>query len=242
MTDQLRVRGATRVFGPDAGLFGLDLTVASGQIHALVGLNGAGKTTLMRAALGMLGLSKGSVHIGGHPLDQFPAPAWRRVGHLVEHPFAYPELDTRTNLVLAARLHSIEPDAVTDTVDAAVAELDLDRYAAVTARRLSQGNRQRLGLAVALQHHPALVVLDEPTNALDPAGVILLREILLRRATAGAAILVSSHHLDEVARIADQVSVINYGRVVGTLEPGTTDLERAFFEMVHAHDEERQRR
>lgn len=242
MTERLCVRGATRVFGPDAGLFGLDLAVAPGQIHALVGLNGAGKSTLMRAVLGMLRLTDGQVDIENMPVSRMPAAAWRRVGHVVEHPFAYPELDTRSNLVLAARLHGVEPDAVQGTAEAAVSELGLDRYGAVLARRLSQGNRQRLGLAAALQHHPTLIVLDEPSNALDPAGVILLREILLRRAAAGAAVLVSSHHLDEVARIADRTWVLNVGRIIGTLEPGTPDLERAFFEMVHADDEERETR
>lgn len=242
MTDRLHLHGATRVFGPDAGLFGLDLTVTAGQVHALVGLNGAGKTTLMRAILGMLRMPRGSIHIDGVPLAEMPAQAWSRVGHLVEHPFAYPELDARTNLSLAARLHGVAPRAVPDVVASALTELSLRRYAAVTARRLSQGNRQRLGIAAALQHHPALIVLDEPTNALDPAGVVLLREALVRRAAAGAGVLVSSHHLDEVARIAHRISVLNYGRVVGTLTAGTPDLERAFFDMAHADDEERRLR
>lgn len=242
MRDPLCVRGATRIFGPGAGLFGLDLTVAAGRVHALVGLNGAGKTTLMRAVLGMLRLSQGSVHIEGTALDRLPAAGWRRVGHLVEHPFAYPELDTRTNLALAARLHGVRARAVPDVVAAAITEWGLAPYAAIAARRLSQGNRQRLGLAAVLQHHPTVVVLDEPTNALDPAGVILLRETVVRRAAAGAGVLVSSHHLDEVARIADHISVLNHGRVVGTLDARTLDLERAFFEMVHADDEMRRRR
>ncbi|SFA93232.1 ABC-2 type transport system ATP-binding protein [Amycolatopsis marina] len=240
MTERLSVRGATRVFGPDAGLFGLDLTVAAGEVHALVGLNGAGKTTLMRAILGMLRLTDGgSVHIDGVPLHRVSPGVWRRVGHLVDHPFAYPELDTRTNLTLAARLNGVGAASAPGTADAAIAELDLGRYAAVRARRLSQGNRQRLGLAAALQHHPAVIVLDEPTNALDPAGVILLRETLLRRVGDGAGVLVSSHHLDEVARIAHRVSVLNHGRIVGVLDPDTPDLERAFFDSVHADDEQR---
>ena len=101
------------------------------------------------------------------------------------------------------------------------------------ARRLSLGNRQRLGLAGALQHQPDLIILDEPTNALDPSAVIRLREALLRRAGAGAGILVSSHHLDEVARIATRISVIAEGRMVGTLDPDRIDIERAFFALVH---------
>jgi ABC-2 type transport system ATP-binding protein len=107
----------------------------------------------------------------------------------------------------------------------------------VRARRLSLGNRQRLGLAAALQHHPDAIVLDEPTNGLDPAGVILLREALVRRAAAGAGVLVSSHHLDEVARIAQRITVINSGRVIGTLDPHGIDIERSFFKLVHTDDQ-----
>ena len=102
---------------------------------------------------------------------------------------------------------------------------------------LSSGNAQRVGLAAALQHHPTAIVLDEPTNALDPAGVIVLRETLRARAAAGAGILVSSHHLDEVARIADRIVVVNSGRLIGELDPAAPHLERIFFDMVLADDQ-----
>jgi ABC-2 type transport system ATP-binding protein len=121
----------------------------------------------------------------------------------------------------------------------ALAELGLESLATRRARALSLGNRQRLGLAAVLLHGPRLIVLDEPTNALDPRGVILLRESLLRRAAEGSGVLVSSHHLDEVARIADRISVLNAGRLIGTLAPGRADLERAFFDAVYADDEKR---
>ena len=111
--------------------------------------------------------------------------------------------------------------------------LETSTPAPAAARRMSLGNKQRLGLAAALQHDPDLIVLDEPTNALDPSGVILLREALLRRAAAGAGVLVSSHHLDEVARIATRISVIADGRMIGTLDPDGVDIERAFFALVH---------
>lgn len=213
--------------------------MAPGEVHALIGLNGAGKTTLMRAMLGMLHLTSGSVHIGGVPLNNMAQKAWKDVGHLIERPFAYPELDVRTNLKLAAQLNLVEPACIPKTVDAAIAELGLSTYAEVPARKLSLGNKQRLGLAAALQHHPKLIILDEPTSALDPAGVIMLREVLLHRIDDGVGVLVSSHHLDEVARIANRISVINYGRYIGSLEPDAPDLERAFFDLVLADDEQR---
>jgi ABC-type multidrug transport system, ATPase component len=237
-TVRIQARGLTRDFGGGAGVYGIDLEVAAGEIHALVGLNGAGKTTLMRLLLGMLRPDAGTVLLNGRP----PEPgAWSRVGHLVETPFAYGELDGRTNLMLAARLHGVPVPEAARMVHSVLTELNLARYARVRARRLSLGNRQRLGLAAALQHHPEIIVLDEPTNALDPAGVILLREALVRRAAAGAGVLVSSHHLDEVARVAHRITVINGGRVIGSLDPHGIDIERSFFALVHADDERRAR-
>ncbi|GAA1518907.1 ABC-2 type transport system ATP-binding protein [Agromyces terreus] len=237
----LEARAIAREFPGGAGVRGIDLTVAAGEIHAVVGLNGAGKTTLMRLLLGMLRPQAGTVRLDGVEIADAAPQAWAGVGHLVEHPLAYPELDVRSNLLVSARLHGIPRERAEALVARALAEFDLERYARVRASRLSLGNRQRVGLAGALQHDPGLIVLDEPTNALDPAGVILLREALLRRAGAGAGVLVSSHHLDEVARIADRVTVVNAGRVIGNLDPAGVDLERAFFALVHADDVERPR-
>lgn len=191
----------------------------------------------MRLLLGMLKPDAGRIEIGGVDIRTLPLPAWAGVGHLVDSPLAYAELTCRANLWLAARLHAVPRADVPRIVASGIDDLNLRSYASVRAGRLSLGNRQRVGLASALQHHPDLIILDEPTSALDPSGVILLREMLLERAAAGAGVLVSSHHLDEVARIADHVSVINDGRVIGSLDPHGTDIEHAFFELVHADDE-----
>src|SRR5699024_618013 len=163
----------------------------------------------MRAMLGMLHLTSGSVHIGGVPLNNMAQKAWKDVGHLIERPFAYPELDVRTNLKLAAQLNLVEPACIPKTVDAAIAELGISTDAEFPERKLSRCNQQRLGLTAALQHLSKLINLDEPTSALDPAGVIMLREVLLHRIDDGVGVLVSIHHLDEVARIANRISVIN---------------------------------
>ncbi|WP_350275655.1 ABC transporter ATP-binding protein [Kribbella sp. HUAS MG21] len=233
----LDARGLVRGFDDGTGVRGVDLQIAPGEIHALVGLNGAGKTTLMRLLLGILKPTSGAVTIHGRSLDRTD---WSTAGHLIDHPLAYRELTCRQNLVLGARLHGVPPARIPGIVDAAVAELQLTQYADRRAGKLSLGNKQRLGLASALQHHPRLIVLDEPTNALDPAGVILLREALLRRAAAGAALLVSSHHLDEVARIGDRISVMNAGRIIGALDPHGVDIERSFFELVHSDQDNKE--
>jgi ABC-2 type transport system ATP-binding protein len=230
----LSAHRATRTFRNGSGVFGVDLQLQPGQVLALVGLNGAGKSTLMRMLLGMLHPDSGEVKLAGYPVARAPASAWAAVGHLVEYPLAYPELSVRRNLQLSARMRRVSH------VDAAVGrimiEFALEPYRERRSRALSLGNRQRLGLAAALQHDPQVIVLDEPTNTLDPAGVIRLRESLLRRAGDGAAVLVSSHHLDEVARIADRILVINAGRLIGELDPGTPEIERAFFDTVRIDD------
>lgn len=225
----------TRRFRSGAGVAGLSFQVAAGEIVALIGLNGAGKTTLMRLAMGMLRPQQGVVRLFGQPLDALPSRAWGRVGALIEVPLAYPELTARENLRVACLLHGCDPGTVEDAVD----EWGLGSVAERRFRRLSLGNRQRVGLAAALHHDPALIVLDEPSNALDPASVILLREQVTRRARAGAAVLVSSHHLDEVARIADRVLLVNAGRLIGQLDTTGQDLERAFFERIRVDDEQR---
>ncbi|HZA32345.1 MAG TPA: ABC transporter ATP-binding protein [Propionibacteriaceae bacterium] len=232
--ERLSVQAVSRNFGEIVGVRHIDLSVSPGEIHALVGLNGAGKSTLLRLILGMLRPDAGKITISSQPIDTAPPAIWAQVGQLVEYPLAYQELTVRENLRLSARLHAVPRRAVETVVDDAVREFGLGSYAGTRSRNLSLGNRQRLGLASALQHEPQLIILDEPTNALDPRAVITLREALLNRAAAGAGVLVSSHHLDEVARIADRISVINEGRLIGSLDPSGIDIERAFFSLVYA--------
>lgn len=235
----LRADRLTRRFRGGAGVDGVDLAVASGEIVALIGLNGAGKTTLLRLLLGMLRPDSGRALLHGVPLPEVGASGWARLGHFVDGAPGYPELTARGNLIAAARLRGVlDPGA---TASAALRAFALEPWADRRLRTLSLGNRQRVGLAAALQHRPSVVVLDEPGNALDPRGVILLRDQLTRLAGAGAAVLVSSHHLDEVARIADRIVVMNRGRVIGQLPPRGAELERAFFEAVRADDEATER-
>lgn len=239
MTPILELTALHKGYGTERALDGLSLDLRAGEIHAIVGLNGAGKTTLMRASVGMLRPDAGEVRVFGSDPDAAGGETWARVGQMIETPLAYRELTARENLVSAARLHGLEPGAAREAAATWLDRLDLGHWAERRSGALSLGNRQRLGLACVLAHGPELVILDEPTIALDPNGVVLVRDALVASAAAGAGVLVSSHHLDEVARIAHRISVIHAGRVVGTLTPGGVDLEHRFFEMVHAYDAER---
>lgn len=237
----LAARDVEKRFRDEIALRGLGIELRAGSIHALVGLNGAGKTTFMRTMLGMIRADAGDVSIHGDtgaiPVEKIPPAGWRAVGHLVESPFSYPELTVAETIVAAARLRGMSRTDAHAAAQQMIDRLVLGHWAGRRTHTLSLGNRQRLGLACALVHHPRLLILDEPANGLDPAGVRLIRTLLREAAASGGAILISSHHLDEMARVADTISVMHRGRIIGALPPGGADIERQFFEMVHAADD-----
>ncbi len=216
----------------------IDLRVARGEIYAFLGLNGAGKSTTIRMLLGMIAPTEGSAELFGEPVRPDAGTLWRRVGHLVESATAYPDLTVRENLDAARRLQGVrDPGAV----DREIARLHLDEYQGRRARALSLGNLQRLAVARALLHEPELLILDEPANGLDPAGLIEIRELLTALARErGVTVFVSSHLLAEVDRFATRIGIVHRGRLVEELdaealerhrdprlEVGARDLERA---------------
>lgn len=224
-------------YGSTSVLEDINLDVGAGDIHALVGLNGAGKTTLMRVLLGMTTVDEGRVRIHDRNPRTMSAGYWAETGHLLDVPLAYPELTVMQNLRVAGRLAGLSNREAETASQERIEELTLAQWAATAARKLSSGNRQRLGLAAALIGRPRLLILDEPTNALDPAGVVVLRNLLLHRVREeGMTVFVSSHHLDEAARLADKISIMNGGRLIGTLDPSAMDLERRFFSAVYADE------
>ena len=213
MSSGLVAEHVTKDFGTVRAVDSVSLAVAPGEVVALLGLNGAGKTTLIRLLLGMVRPTSGRVLVCGRPL---PArDVWAEVGYLVEGPAAYPELTVRENLDVARRLRRLGPRVVEDALE----RFGLGEYAARRAGQLSLGNRQRLGLAKALLHRPAVALLDEPVNGLDPAGVVEIRSLVVELAREhGTAVLVSSHLLTEVARAATRIAVLHEGRLVEELE------------------------
>jgi ABC-2 type transport system ATP-binding protein len=232
------IDNAVKSYGDVHALDGLNLTVAPGEIHAIVGLNGAGKTTAMKAAVGHTALDSGTISLFGIAAADAGPTEFARLGFVVDHPFGYPELTVRDNIAHAARLHGLSRAQADAAAGEWIDRLAMGKWVGARASALSLGNRQRLGVACTVAHAPDLLILDEPTNALDPAGVLLLRDVLVDAAARGAGVLVSSHHLDEVSRIAGRITVIHAGRVVGTLTPGQVDLERRFFEVVREWDAE----
>ncbi len=194
----------------------IHLRVKQGEIYGFLGLNGAGKTTTIRALLGMIQPSEGTVTVLGQELGQDRRGPWGRIGHLVENPSAYPELSVRENLDMARALQGIKNKK---SVDEVMDKLSISSYAQRKAGTLSSGNFQRLGLARALLHKPELLILDEPSNALDPAGIVEIRELLISLAkTHGTTIFMSSHILTEVDLLADRIGIIHQGQLIEELD------------------------
>jgi len=222
MTTVIQTHRLSKRYGSVLAVDQVDLRVDRGEIYGFLGLNGAGKTTAIRAMLGMIRPSAGSVSLFGDPIGPGGRGPWRRVGHLVERPSAYPELTVRENLEVARRLYGVpDTNATTHAIERFGLAADADR----PAHTLSTGNLQRLGLARALQHEPELVVLDEPANGLDPAGVVEVRELLRTLACEqGVTVFMSSHILAEVDRLATRIGIIHQGRLIEELD--TVELER----------------
>lgn len=245
MTAPIPLRGESlvRVYRTRAGLRSpqtslqavddVEIAVHAGQVHALVGLNGAGKSTLMRLLVGLIKPTAGHAQMLGVPAWRAPSAIRHRLGYVGtgRPPGA---LTVRQWLAAAARLHAITGAEADKRVATAIDDLALGAWADRRTKVLSEGNRRRVVIAAALLHRPDVLVLDEPTNGLDLSGVLELRRTISARAADGVAVLVSSHHLDEMARVADRITVVHDGRVVGALDPGGVDLERQFFDMVHA--------
>ena len=206
------------------GITRLNFSVAAGEIVALIGRNGAGKTTLLRLALGLIHPTAGTVRRTVGNGD---------IGQLIDAPFCYPELTVAQNLRMHAWLYGIDPGHVTDSIN----RWELQPYRDRIFRKLSLGNKQRVGLAGVFQHQPQLIMLDEPTNALDPMGIVTLRTVVKEQAAAGCGVVVSSHHLDEVAAIAHRIVVVNSGRIITELSPTTPQLESRFFQAILTDDQ-----
>lgn len=216
MNHAIETKSLGKRYGTVAAVDNLSLQVAEGEIYAFLGLNGAGKTTTIRMILGMIKPTSGSVTVLGTPVRQGNRQPWDRVGYMVESARAYPELTVVENLEVARRLHpGTPPQAIRQVIE----RLALGQYANRRAGILSQGNMQRLGLAKALLHKPRLLILDEPANALDPAGIVDIRD-LLRELThqEGVTVLMSSHILGEVSRLAQRIGIIHNGRLLQELD------------------------
>ncbi|MFJ8648229.1 ABC transporter ATP-binding protein [Streptomyces sp. NPDC093546] len=229
----LRIRELHKHYGSHRALDGVDLTVRTGEVYGLLGPNGAGKTTLMKALLGLQRPTSGSIEIFGKPVGR---ESLADVGALIEVPGLWPTLTGDETLKVHAKLRCVPEEWIEPA-------LSLVKMTDARNRRVgaySLGMRWRLGIAVALLARPRLIVLDEPTNGLDPVGIREMRGIIRSLAGEGVAVLIASHQLAEVAQVCDRVQVLAAGRtqyegpLAGLAVDG--DVEAGFFRLLERAD------
>jgi len=205
-------RGLVKRYGDLFAVDRVDLTVESGDVYGFLGPNGAGKTTTLRMLLGLVRPDAGSIHLFGRDPQSDLISALRGVAGIVEEPRLYPYLSGRTNLELLAAFDRAGEGSA--TIEEVLELVDLRERADDHVSEYSQGMRQRLGIAACLVKRPRLLLLDEPANGVDPAGIRFLRDLIRRLGEQGITILLSSHLLAEVEEVCSRVAVIAAGRIV----------------------------
>jgi len=228
--------GLTKRFGDRIAVDDVDLRVPHGSAFGYLGPNGAGKTTLIRMLLGLTSVTSGTMRLLGRPVPAERAAALARVGAIVEEPRFHSHLTGRENLTVIAAAREPEAHA---RIDGELARTGLSQRADERVKRYSLGMRQRLGVARSLLADPELLILDEPTNGLDPAGIREFRNMIRGFVAEGRTVLLSSHLLDEVEKICDAVAIVDRGRVV--MQGPIAELARGGEEtiLIATSDEER---
>jgi ABC-2 type transport system ATP-binding protein len=230
--DVIACRGLTKRFGPTVAVDRLDLQVGAGQVYGFLGPNGAGKTTTIRMLLGLIAPTGGQIDLLGRRLPDPRVTA--RAGSMIEEPAFYSWLTGRQNLrVLADTSGGLPGAEITRVIGLA----GLNEAAARKVRTYSQGMRQRLGIAAAMLGRPPLLIIDEPTNGLDPAGIRDIRKLLRQLAADGTTVFLSSHLLAEVEQVCDRAAVIVRGRLIDEGPPATLGaIRRHVRVLVHPDD------
>jgi lantibiotic transport system ATP-binding protein len=219
-------------------LNGLNMQVAEGSIYGFLGANGAGKTTTLRLILGLLKVQHGAISIFGKPFRHNRVAILRKVGSLIENPSLYGHLTAYENLRLLQKVYACPKENVEQALEA----VGLSGSRTKKTGQFSLGMKQRLGIAVALLHKPPLLILDEPTNGLDPNGILEMRELLLKlNQNKGTTIIISSHLLAEIEKLVTHVGIISKGRLMfqGSIDALKTGQQQLLSVILDTSDNSR---
>ncbi len=222
----IEVSGLSKSYGDLAALSNVTFTVEKGQIVGFLGANGAGKSTTMDILCGCIGADSGTAKIAGFDITEQPLEAKRRLGYLPDIAPLHHDMVVQEYIAYAAELHKVERTQIKTRVESTIEKLSLGEVRGRLIGNLSKGYRQRVGLAQALVHDPEVLVLDEPTEGLDPTQIAEIRK-LIRNLSGQHTILLSSHILSEVQNTCDKIVIINKGKIVtqGTYEQLATSME-----------------
>lgn len=208
----LSIKNITKIYGKKKAADHVSFDIREGEIFGFLGPNGAGKTTVIKSILGFIFPDEGEVYINGYDTKKQYEKAMASVGGIVENPEMYVNLSARKNIEMYARLHGNIPK---ERIDEVINEVGLSGRSKDPIKKYSLGMKQRIGLAQAMVHKPKLLILDEPTNGLDPTGIHQLRDVLKKYAhEQGGAVMVSSHILSEMQLLCDRVGIINNGKLI----------------------------
>ncbi len=224
----IEIKSLTKKFGALTAVDNLDITVGAGEIFAFLGPNGAGKTTTLKMMAGLIRPTSGSVALDGHDVLASPMDAKRILGFVPDRPFVYEKLTALEFMRFIGGLYAMKEAEVGPRSVELLSLFGLSDWSAELVEGFSHGMKQRLVMAGALLHRPKVLVVDEPMVGLDPKGVRLLRQVFLDLKKDGAAVFMSTHSLDLAERIADNVGIINRGRLIAV---GSVDEMRKKAEM-----------
>ena len=222
----LETRELTKNFSGQLAVNGISLEIKRNTVYGLLGPNGAGKSTTLKLILGLLRPTKGEILFNGE--------SWKRehlakIGSLIEEPALYGNLTAEENLLVHTKLLGVPKDKIYEVLET----VDLKDTGSKRASQFSHGMKERLGIAIALLNDPALLILDEPTNGLDPVGIQELRELIATFPKKGMTVILSSHILSEVEQVVDEIGIINKGQLMFQGTPNRDeDLEAFFMEVI----------
>lgn len=224
----IKTTDLTKKYGSFTAVKSLNLNINPGEIYGFIGLNGAGKTTTIRMLLGLINPTKGVIELFGEKIGFHSLTIWSKTGFLVEKATAYPELTVKENLEISRKLYRVNnKNRISEVMD----KLKLIRYKDRKAKHLSRGNHQRLAVAKAILHRPQLLILDEPTNGLDPAGIVEIRNFLKHLAeNEGVTTFISSHILGEIYRFTTRIGIIHEGVMIEEMD--TDSLQKKMSEKL----------
>lgn len=227
MTNIIEIKGVSKQFKHQTVLDNISLTIEEGTVYGLLGPNGAGKSTLLKIITQVIKPDSGTIYFDSHELNQSDL---LEIGAIIESPAIYPNLTAYENLDVLATLLNIEKTRIKEVLSV----VSLENTGKKLAKDFSFGMKQRLGIAMALIHQPRLLILDEPTNGLDPVGIQELRELIKSFSKQGITVILSSHILSEVQQVADKVGIINHGhlRYEGKNDMTDTHLEDLFMTII----------
>src|SRR5690606_36150608 len=222
----LEVKDLTKKFNNQIAVNHVSLRIRKNSVYGLLGPNGAGKSTLLKMITGIMKPTSGDIYIEDH---LWTGQDLRNIGALIEHPTIYPNLTARENLNVACTNYGLPKTRIEEVLQI----IGLEHSAKKRVKNFSMGMKQRLGLGIAIIHNPKLLILDEPTNGLDPIGIEELRALIKALPSKGITVILSSHILSEVAQVADEIGIISNGVIgySGEVDPDL-ELEKLFMEIV----------